>query len=429
MAYFSLLIYTSLIYIRPQDIYQELYGVTPPPILPVVLVLTLVLSIVTRQLSMHRLFSLPQSKLLFGFFGACMLSQLIHLRFRGAWEASYLFSNVVVLYVFIVCLLNTPGKIKGYVVLLVILTFFLAYQGIEQYRTGTSWGGHTAYIIKDEVRIRWVGIFDDPNDLACALLLAVPFLLFFLVSQKPFLLKVASAGILVSILYAIFLTRSRGGFLALGAIFYIFFFTRYKGIKFALMGGVGFCFLFLLLPERMTSSVAGGDFVDYGRVGAWSSGMEMLKSSPIFGVGQGLFPEYHERAAHNSYVEVMAEIGIVGMFLWVALIYITLRDGYKMNKMQSMRQLEDPHCLTDIGMSVFLALLGFLSIAFFLSRAYNVLLYILIGVWVATASMLREDNDNLNFKFEANDFLKVAGLILGFILFLYVGVRFLWSAR
>ena len=429
MAYFFLLIYTALIYIRPQDIYQELYGVTPPPILPATLLLTLVVAIVTRQLNIHRLFSLPQSKLLFGFFGACILSQLIHLRFRGAWEASYLFSNVVVLYVFIVCLLNTPGKIKGYVVLLVILTFFLAYQGIEQYRTGTSWGGHTAYVKGDEVRIRWVGIFDDPNDLACALILAVPFLLFFLVSQKPFLLKGASVSIFAAILYAIFLTRSRGGFLTLGAVFYIFFFTRYKGIKFALMGGVGFCFLFFLLPERITSSLAGGSFVDYGRVDAWSTGLAMLKSSPILGVGQGLFQEYHERAAHNAYIEILSETGIVGMFFWVALLYVTLRDGYRMNKMKSLGQLEDPHCLMDIGMSLFIALLGFLCIAFFLSRAYNVLLYILIAAWVATVYMLRGDNDKLNLKFEANDFFRVSCLVVGFIIFLDIGVRFLWLAR
>ncbi len=429
MAFFSLIIYTALIYIRPHEIYQEMTGNEPWPILAATAVLTLVFAILTGKFNIRRLFYFPQSKLILGLLGALLLSQFIQFRFRGAWETFGGFWGVVGLYIFIVCLLETPEKIKGYVVLLVLLTTFLAYQGIEQYNTGTSWGGHTALVRNDEVRIRWIGIFDDPNDLAVAFTIIVPFPLFFLASPRPFFQKGVGVGILSSILYAMFLTKSRGGYIGLAAILYLFFAIRYKGMKSALIGGVGLFSLFLLAPARLTSSLSGGQFVDYGRVNAWSTGLRLLKSSPVFGVGQGRFQEFHEIAAHSSYIEILSESGLVGGFFWAALFYVTLRDFYRIKNLKSLGQLEDPHGLMDIGMSLFLGLFGFLCVAFFLSRAYNFLPYVLAAIWVATVDLLHRDNQGLNLNFGKNDFFRVSCLVIGFVLCMQFGVKFLWSSR
>ncbi len=435
MGYFLLLIYTALVYIRPHEIYYEMYQETyhldaPFPILSIFALLIALSIAVTKTVNKRSFYLSLQCKLLLCLFAALLLSQLDQLRIGDARRTVNIFWGILALYFFITCLLDTPKQIKGFVILLMILTFFLVGQGIEQYNTGTAWGGHKGLMHHGELRIRWIGIFDDPNDLAIIFVIMVPFILFFLASERPLKQKGAAYVVLALILYGIFLTKSRGGFMALTAIFYLFFAMRYSGMKFALMGGLGICALFFLLPARLTDSLSGGSFIDFGRVDSWSTGLQMLKYSPVFGVGQGRFGEFHYQEAHNSYIEILAETGLFGTFFWIALFYVTLRDAYRINHLKGLGQLEDPHRLMDtIGTPLFLAIIGFLIGVFFLSRAYNFVPYMLIAIWVAMVSILQRDNPHLDLGFVKKDFYRIACLIVGIVIFMQMSVGFLWSSR
>lgn len=50
----------------------------------------------------------------------------------------------------------------------------------------------------------------------------------------------------------------------------------------------------------------------------------MLMSHPILGVGKGMFTDHHWLTAHNSFVLVLAELGLVGYFVWLSVIAVTL---------------------------------------------------------------------------------------------------------
>ena len=69
-----------------------------------------------------------------------------------------------------------------------------------------------------------------------------------------------------------------------------------------------------------------------GRVEAWADGWNMLKSHPIIGVGKDQFREHHIRDSHNSYVRAGAELGLVGLYAFVAMIYMV---GVTIVKVQS----------------------------------------------------------------------------------------------
>ena len=58
------------------------------------------------------------------------------------------------------------------------------------------------------------------------------------------------------------------------------------------------------------------------RTGAWLAGTDVFLSSPVFGVGWGRLVEESERgiAAHNWYITLLAETGIVGFLLWALFI-------------------------------------------------------------------------------------------------------------
>jgi hypothetical protein len=69
-------------------------------------------------------------------------------------------------------------------------------------------------------------------------------------------------------------------------------------------------------------SVESGD----DRMEAWSTGIQLIRSHPIFGVGYQRFNEFFYITAHNSVVVTAAELGMVGLFFWLVMIVSTVRD-------------------------------------------------------------------------------------------------------
>jgi len=59
------------------------------------------------------------------------------------------------------------------------------------------------------------------------------------------------------------------------------------------------------------------------RLEAWANGLEMFKSAPIFGIGFNGFADVYEITAHNSFVLCLAELGVLGSTLWMALLVTT----------------------------------------------------------------------------------------------------------
>ena len=76
----------------------------------------------------------------------------------------------------------------------------------------------------------------------------------------------------------------------------------------------------MMLPSRL-SELDAGESSAAGRVDAWYSGLEMFLQSPLFGIGPGLFADNNANlTAHNSFVLVMAEMGLVGYTIWLAFV-------------------------------------------------------------------------------------------------------------
>jgi O-antigen ligase len=60
-----------------------------------------------------------------------------------------------------------------------------------------------------------------------------------------------------------------------------------------------------------------------GRQGLWTRAIELFKSNPIFGAGYGSYAAYASvtdaitTSAHNYYLQVAAELGVIGLILYV----------------------------------------------------------------------------------------------------------------
>ena len=183
------------------------------------------------------------------------------------------------------------------------------------------------------------GLVLDNNNLALSLcipaLCALSFVFDKNLSKKK---RRWSAAAFLAILFAILLTGSRGGLLALLAGIAVYYYQYNNGIKLSmvlkvlLVSFVIGILAVLLLPESLLGRFSIEDVVSSGgtgRVEIWTRALKIYFASGIdrmiIGYGFGSFPKMMlanygiYKAAHNDLVQVLLELGIVGVFAYCAM--------------------------------------------------------------------------------------------------------------
>jgi hypothetical protein len=147
---------------------------------------------------------------------------------------------------------------------------------------------------------------------------------------------------------------------------------------------------------RAISAESGSD-----RTVLWGEGLQLLKTHPIFGVGDGNMPDYTDsnHTAHNSVVVCAAELGLFGLYFWSLFLFSTVRDALAIASPAKVREGEpivaeeglfpqatgkietvDKAEVNRLGRLLFLSLTGFLVAGWFLSRAIVMTLFLLGGM-------------------------------------------------
>ncbi len=185
------------------------------------------------------------------------------------------------------------------------------------------------------------------------------------------------------ILYGVYVTRSRGGVLALACVLGLLLRHRFGNTGSLVTAGGA---VFLLLAAGFVGSRSMSiDASAANRIWYWSAGLQMLKGSPVWGVGFHMFTQYAGKAAHSAFVQCFAELGLVGYMLWLAVLVLTLDDM----RLTLAWTDEEAESVRAWSRTLMVSLIGFLVGAIFLSRAYDVHLFLLIATGTALASLAR----------------------------------------
>lgn len=409
--------YLIFLYLRPQEFVPALEK------LPLMLlvggatfgVMIIHFILIRRRIPITRA---PQNYLMVMLLGAIVLSHLSHVYLHGALNSGREFLSTLVMYYLIVMLVSGETKMRITLHLLTFLTLVLAVQGIMQFYTGFGLAQQTMI----DGRIRSIGIFADPNDLALTFLIVIPFIFFTLIDSRNMLMKMQSAAIMAIIMYAFYLTGSRGGFLGLSVLAFLLFVRRFGLRLGSIVGVIGVMAVVALAPERF-ANLSPQEASAYGRVQAWGFGLSLLKANPLFGTGAGTFLEYHHRTAHNSFVLCATELGLVGLFIWVMLIFICMKNLFFIGTQARERGLVSIALMSD---SLLFAFVGFITSAFFLSRTYNELLYILIGLTVAITNIFINRTGENYRLLERKDLLYTGGIVAGTLVVLKIITLLYW---
>jgi O-antigen ligase len=250
-------------------------------------------------------------------------------------------------------------------------------------------------------RVRYRGVLKDPNEVALAISAAFPFLVA-RVSRKRSIGTITTLVVLAVIIgVTIIFTQSRGGILVFLAVLGVYAIKQY-GLKGAALGGVLGLPLLLLGGRSGDEAKASAD----ERTEALIEGLQMLRSNPLWGVGQGQFTEHHTLTAHNSYLLALAETGIPGFIMFAFILYLSIK--IPVQAMRRYRGNAEAQVASTWALAVLASFCGLVVGSFFLSFTYHQVLWVYFGVSGALYGAIRRHDP----KFEVSTSLLEKTLIV-----------------
>ena len=272
-------------------------------------------------------------------------------------------------------------------------------------------GGYTVW-----GRAIWNHAYENPNDLAAFTLLQLGFALALFIREPKGWPKLAALAGIVLLPVVIFLTQSRGALLALiAAAGMLVLMQRRKGRALMAVAAVAIV-AGIAAPEsawkrfggmlKLTSASTIAEADEEGsaaqRFAILKVAADVFKSDPISGVGFRAYAKAHgrqapisglqreaggEKDAHNTYMRVLAETGIVGAALYLAMLVAVI---VRAEKVRRRARIPLPRSAQQI-LFLELGLLMFLVAGLFGSFAQIAVTYILLAfLWTVCQTVTEE---------------------------------------
>jgi len=382
-----------------------------------------------------------QTFLLLGFILAIALSEVANGWFGGVFASWATFLPSAAVFFGIVGNVTTIRKLKivtlaavGSCLVVVVEALFGYYAGFRGDTFVLQQNLYSADLILGSIaRLRGAGFLSDPNDFAQILIMVLP--LIYLAWRRGrgaanYLLVLVPSAL---ILWAVYLTHSRGALVALAVVVLV---ANQKKLGRAASAGLAVALVLGMFALNFTGGRAIGPAAGADRLEAWSVGLQLFKHAPLFGTGFGSFTDFSEITAHNSFVLCLAELGLVGSTIWLALLVTTMTslngiikrsEGAPTTRRRVDREEHVPDPLiespsfesmaiatrtatvtpTEVEtkseiappqlhklpthwiVAMRLALVGFITTSWFLSRSYSTPMYLILGLAAATIALQR----------------------------------------
>lgn len=375
------IVYVGAVFIRPHEYVQ---AVLDAPLPPVLLALTVLATLAMRT----RTVKAPQDRLMPILALLAAWSVAVN-GWRGG--AVIVFNDFVPLLLFYYTtsmVLDTPARFRIAFVAIAAACTVIALHGIEQAVEGVGWTGVEP--IQDG-RIRYLGFLNDPNDLSMAFLMALPMCAHFLAASERIATRAVAFAAMAVLLVGIYLTNSRGAMLTLMVMAAIVVVRRFGLLRSTVLLPIALPVLVLLAPSRIDDISADEDSAA-GRIEAWYEGLQMLKSHPLFGVGKGQFIDHHRLTAHNSFVLAFAELGLVGYFVWLSILILSVVMIVRIVATAKSGTVAPDGRHAKLATVLGYSMIAYVGSALFLSRSYVLLYFLLVGLIVALYRCTRADS-------------------------------------
>lgn len=287
------------------------------------------------------------------------------------WDIWIRFSKVVLLFVFIIFILEKKLHVDFLLWSVVLSIGF--YGALEALKFIASGGGH-------KIEGHEGHVLGDRNELACALVMTLPICYYLMLEygKQNKIVRFGLLGLMALLVTAVIGTQSRGGLVALiGLGVYMFVKSDRKGLLTALAVVLAFALSGFVSEEwisRMdTIATADQDASFMGRIVAWKLSFILAVQNPIFGggfksleyfpvwtmlsedffsypffyTGDALPSVTRGVAAHSIYFQVLGEHGFVGLAIYGSVLGLAFLKAGRIAK--RARKLNAPTWISTLA--------------------------------------------------------------------------------
>jgi putative inorganic carbon (HCO3(-)) transporter len=267
---------------------------------------------------------------------------------------------------------------------------------------------------------RLSGPIGDPNYFAQILLVLVPLGLLRFFGERTMFLRLLAAGATGVIAFALTLTFSRGAGVAFVVVLVMMTVFRYIPLYQLLIVVLGLVMLLSFVPaykERVATlgSLAGGSggsaSIDQSlrsRSTEMKAAAQVFLDHPFVGVGPGSFPLYYQeyarrvgldvheaaqtgtrrgeearRESHNILLSIAADLGILGVLSFLAIVFLTFR---RLNQSRKRWLRSHPEA-ANLAASFMLGLAAYLTSGLFLTLAFERYFWLILALAGSAAAL------------------------------------------
>lgn len=397
----GLLAYLIVFMLRP----GEVFSVLAPLRMELLTGLLTMLAVVLQQKFREGKVVLPTDRislLLFAFLLVMCITIFVSYEKTNTVQTVLDFLKLLIFYYLIVSIIDTKEKLVAFIIVYLLLIAYIAFDafklflaggfvhrmGVDRMRGATSFGG-------------------DPNSLANTLAATIPFIIASAYYFRNILAKIGLWIMALGMVVLITITASRGGLVAFGGVVAGgIIFSRHK-----LVAIVAVIILILagwtVLPDqykdryRTLTDLEDLDQTSSGRWEIWVSGIKMIVSKPILGVGAGAFrwandsgefgpPQFMQ--AHNLYIQLIATTGVIGLIIWSAFIYAFIKNLW--NLLRKVGRSEEYRWVRIFSISFAVSLIALFISGLFAHSLYRYTWYLMAALTAVLTAMTKIDDDN-----------------------------------
>lgn len=318
----------------------------------------------------------------------------------GVERFSLAFVKITIFYYLLINLLMETDQFRKLLTVYLCSNIILILAGLFQ-------GGYKGALSEG---IFASGFVSDSNDYALAVNVILPFFWYFFIHEKRAFKKSLFGAAVSMSLVAVIYTFSRGGFLGLCATLLYVILRSKQRIKCILI-----CIFVLGLAVSAAPpsywnkirTISSSEKSEDGRTSSeirlslWRIGIKMVEKNPLFGVGPGNFPSkitkygaeivprkddllfLSERLAHNTFINIASELGIIGLLFFLALIVKAYRDAAFSERAIQEFSLAGSSWLQSLPPAIEASVLSYCVTSFFLTTYIYPHIYVLSGLALA----------------------------------------------
>ncbi len=411
-AELGLLLFVFITYTRFSDIAIDVYSA--PSVAKFFVALLIVAIFIRWAIFGERPEGWQLPAALLGLYGLVGFFSLLYA--ENSASVLYTLSNYVkdaLITLVIVVMLKRGPAFRHVIWTLLAIGIFLGSLSVFQHLTGTftnTYGGFSnaevAGISGSTSGYRLTGPIGDPNFYAQVMVVLIPIAIERMLHERKPLFRVLAGIAAVLCTLTVVFTFSRGGFLAVVvvlAMFVIIYPPRPLQLALLIALAIGIFFLVprtyfdriitldSLLPNQSGTIDIRTDNSIQGRASQYLTAWAMFKQHPLLGVGLsnfaylypefskeiGLAPSVSNRSVHSLYLEVLTETGILGISIFLSIIWLSFQSVLSARKkFLDVYKVDYANLVTGLA----IGFVGYLTAALFIHAAFPRYFYLLIGI-------------------------------------------------